>query len=83
MKALVVSDVVCVIPLVREPGAWPRRDGVRQVDRDLGVVGLAGGDEQAKRMAVRVGVGMELGREAASRAPKTLRTGPPFAPAAQ
>jgi hypothetical protein len=73
-----------VVALVADGGA--RRDVWPEVEQDgkmAAVARLAGGQIEGDWETVEVGFEMDLGREAASRPPKSLAVLPPFAPAAE
>jgi hypothetical protein len=74
------SEFVGVVGLVGDDVA-----GDKAVDQSFGlsaVVNLAGGGDQPQRVSERVDGDMDLGGQAAARAPDRLILSPPFPPAA-
>lgn len=75
---------VAVIALVRHRDAWA---GIRSnIERCLelcAVTDLATGQVEVERIAVEIGLEMDFGREATTRAAERLAILPPFAPAAE
>lgn len=82
-RPIIIANVVGIVAFVAQPGEWALWHAVDQVNGDLRIVRLARRDQQAKRPAFGIGIGMKFGREATARAAKTLAMSPPFAPAAQ
>jgi len=75
---------LAVIPLVRDRDA--RADIRPDVKRCLelcAVAGLTAGQVEVERVAVEIGLEVDFGREAATRAAERLAFLPPFAPAAE
>ena len=63
-----------------------RADVRADVERGLelrAVAGFAAGQVEVERMAVEIGLEVDFGREAATRAAESLMLLPPFAPAAE
>ena len=74
---------LAVVALVADNGA--RRDVRPEVEQDREVPAVArlpGGQVEGDRQAAEVGLEVDLGREAAARAAKSLAVLPPFEPAA-
>jgi hypothetical protein len=73
-----------VVALVGNDSARPDvRADVEQGLELRAVAGLAAGQMEVERMAVEIGLQMDLAREAATRAAEGLAILPPFAPAAE